>query len=92
MFASLLSRTFRWRVNPFWYLLAAFSLPVGVVAGAVVVRGPEVFDDIAAHPTMITSFLTGFAVVPLINLGEETGWMGFVQTRLENQLGALRGP
>ena len=89
---ELLSRTFRWRVSPLWYLLAAFGLPVGIVVGAVALRGPGVLHTIAADPALVTGYLAGFAVVPLINLWEETGWMGFVQTRLEDQLGALRGP
>ncbi len=87
---ELLSRTFRWRVDPVWYLLAAFGLPIAVVAGAVAVRGPGVLPYIASHPALIASYLAGFAVVPLINLWEETGWMGFVQARLESRFGALR--
>jgi membrane protease YdiL (CAAX protease family) len=82
---ALLSRTFRWRVNPVWYLVAAFGLPVLAVAGAVAVRGSAAIAD----PWAAVAFLTGLAIVPLINLWEETGWMGFVQTRLQHRHGAL---
>jgi uncharacterized protein len=82
---ALLRRTFRWRVNPVWYLVAAFGLPALAVTVAVAVRGSAAISD----PSAALAFLTGLAVVPLINLWEETGWMGFVQTRLQHRHGAL---
>jgi membrane protease YdiL (CAAX protease family) len=87
---SLLRRTFRWRVNPGWYLLAAFGLPVFAVAGATAVLGLEPLRAAIAEPVAAFAFVTGLAIVPLINLWEETGWMGFVQTRLQDRYGALR--
>ncbi len=82
---ALLRRTFRWRVHPLWYAVAAFGLPAIAVAGAVAVRGTAAIADPSGAPV----FVTGLAVVPLINLWEETGWMGFVQTRLQHRHGAL---
>lgn len=86
---ALLRRTFRWRVHPAWYLGAAFGLPVLAVAGASAVLGLDPLRAALADPVAALAFVTGLAIVPLINLWEETGWMGFVQTRLQDRHGAL---
>jgi membrane protease YdiL (CAAX protease family) len=86
---ALLRRTFRWRLNPGWYAVAALGLPVLAVAGATAVFGLDALRAGLADPAAALAFLTGLAIVPLINLWEETGWMGFVQTRLQDRHGAL---
>jgi membrane protease YdiL (CAAX protease family) len=86
---ALLRRTFRWRVNPGWYALAALGLPVLAVAGATAVLGLDALRVAFAEPAGAIAFLTGLAIVPLINLWEETGWMGLVQTRLQDRHGGL---
>jgi CAAX protease family protein len=87
---ELFSRTFRWRVHLGWYLLAGFGLPAAITVGAVAVRGTQALHDVSTHMGVIKTFLLGFLIVPLINLWEETGWMGFVQSRLETRFGQLR--
>lgn len=87
---ALLRRTFRWRVHPGWYVLAAFGLPALAVVGATAVLGLDPLRAVLADPAAAFAFVTGLAIVPLINLWEETGWMGFVQTRLQDRHGALR--
>jgi membrane protease YdiL (CAAX protease family) len=87
---ALLRRTFRWRVHPAWYLVAAFGLPLLAVVGATAVLGLDPLRAALADPAGAFAFVSGLAIVPLINLWEETGWMGFVQTRLQDRHGALR--
>jgi membrane protease YdiL (CAAX protease family) len=86
---ALLRRTFRWRVNPGWYAVAVLGLPVLAVAGATAALGLDALRVLFAQPAGAVAFLTGLAIVPLINLWEETGWMGFVQTRLQDRHGGL---
>jgi membrane protease YdiL (CAAX protease family) len=86
---ALLRRTFRWRVNPGWYAVAVLGLPVLAVAGATAALGLDALRVVFAEPAGAVAFLTGLAIVPLINLWEETGWMGFVQTRLQDRHGGL---
>ncbi len=86
---ALLRRTFRWRVHPGWYALAVLGLPALAVAGATLLGGIDPVRTAFADPGAAPAFLTGLAIVPLINLWEETGWMGFVQTRLQDRHGAL---
>jgi len=87
---QLFSQTFRWRVPPTWYLVAGFGLPLALVVSALVARGPVAWQAVADDPGVLTTYLLGFLIVPLINLWEETGWMGFVQARLEPRFGQLR--
>ena len=85
---ALLARTFRWRVRPGWYALAAFGLPLAVLLGATAFRGTEPWQVVAANPSLITAYLLALAIFPVINLWEETGWM-FVQHRLAERHGPL---
>jgi membrane protease YdiL (CAAX protease family) len=73
-----------------WYLVAGFALPAAIVSAAVAVRGPAAWEAVVSDPGLVTGYLAGLALVPLINLWEETGWMGFVQARLEQAHGPLR--
>jgi membrane protease YdiL (CAAX protease family) len=84
----LLARTFRWRVNPGWYALAAFGLPLVILLGAMAFRGLEPARIVLADPSLISGYLLALSIFPLINLWEETGWM-FVQHRLAQQRGPL---
>src|SRR5580765_2349250 len=87
---ELLRRVFRWRVAPGWYLLATAGVPVAALLAATAVSGRRPLDLVLAHPAQLLPLLTGLTVVLLINLWEETGWMGFVQARLQARRGALR--
>lgn len=86
---DLLRRVFRWRVHPGWYLLAAVGIPALALAGASVVYGTDPLRLLVAEPGLWTAYLLGLAVLPVINLWEEAGWMGFVQARLQARHGAI---
>ncbi len=86
---AFLRHVFRWRVHPGWYALAALGLPVLAVAGATAALGLDPLRFALDSPGPAVAFVTGLALVPLINLWEESGWMGFVQARLQRRHGAL---
>ena len=88
---ELFGRVFRWRVRPRWYLLALLALPVASLAASAVVLGPGVLRTLAADPGYITAYLGVLTIVPLVNLWEETAWMGVVQARLAARHGLLLG-
>jgi membrane protease YdiL (CAAX protease family) len=73
-----------------WYLIAFFGLPVVALIGISVVYG---FAPIAAlprnGPALIGYLLQVVLVAALVNLWEETGWTGFMLTRLQPRYGAL---
>lgn len=78
---DLVRRVFRWRVHPGWYVVAFLALPAAVV-GVAVAFGFE------PSTPMLAAYLAQLAVLPLVNLWEETAVMGVIQARLI----ASRGP
>ena len=87
---KLFGETFRWRVNIGHYLVALFALPLFTIATSMflgtMVLTPQ--DSLAIFQNYVTSLLSGFFI---INLWEETGWTGFVQSKLMNDKGILKG-
>ena len=87
--ARPLFRQFRhWRVHPIWYLVALL-LPIPILLAADVIwmalgRQSLVWLTV---PSAIP-FTIGAALVP--PLGEEFGWRGFAQPRLQSRTGAFR--
>ena len=78
---DLVRRIFRWRVHPAWYAVAFLVLPAAV---ALVALG---FGAELGAP-MLAAYLAQLAILPLVNLWEETAVMGVIQARLT----AARGP
>jgi membrane protease YdiL (CAAX protease family) len=79
---DLVRRIFGWRVHPAWYAVAFLVLPAAALLLAVTVFGAE------QHPAMLAAYLAQLAILPLVNLWEETAVMGVIQARLT----ASRGP
>ena len=83
------ARIVRWRVAWWWYAVA-IAVPVGMQLSAV---GANVVTGAGAPSwTQITSWYSVFAVfgLSMVNptggpLGEEPGWRGFAQTRLQGR-------
>ena len=86
--ARSLFRQFKhWRVHPIWYLVALL-LPVPILLGADVIwmaLGKQSLVWLTV-PSAVP-FAIGAALVP--PLGEEFGWRGFAQPRLQSRIGAL---
>ena len=86
--ARSLFRQFRhWRVHPIWYLIALL-LPVPILLAADVIwmaLGRQSLIWLTVPGAI--PFTIGAAVIP--PLGEEFGWRGFAQPRLQSRLGAL---
>ena len=86
---ALLGQLLHWHAAPGWYLLAALGPFALALAAAAAVAGW------AGAPAawVVVPDLTGFLVLlgPLIagSLGEELGWRGFGQARLQRRAGAL---
>ena len=78
---DLVRRIFRWRVHPGWYAVAFLVLPAAVALVAVA------FGAELSAP-LLAVYLAQLAVLPLVNLWEETAVMGVIQARLT----ASRGP
>jgi uncharacterized protein len=83
---ALVRRWFAVRRGPGWWALALLALPGLALLLAVVLWGwPERTGELLAGGLLIPLVISFL----LINLWEETGWMGFVQARLQPRLGAL---
>jgi len=88
---DLLSRLFRWRVGVHWYLIALFGLPVAMLLVAIPFLGVAPLEALAQKwGLLLTVFLPG-VVLPFLhtNLWEELGWMGFLQSTLQERRGPL---
>jgi len=84
---SLFRQIKHWRVHPIWYLIALL-LPVPILLAADVIwmalgRQSLVWLTVPGA----VPFAIGAAIVP--PLGEEFGWRGFAQPRLQRRVGAL---
>ncbi len=90
---DLLSRLFRWRVPPGWYLLALFAPPT-LLLGALVVsawwagfplRLPAIDNWVSIH------WILGFLYISALGraIGEEAGWRGYALPRLLESRGPL---
>lgn len=87
---TLASRLIRWRVGVQWYLAAVFGLLVVALAGVCAVYGVAPLLALPRQGGAFVGFLVQVALVAaLVNLWEETGWTGFMFTRLQPRYGAL---
>ena len=86
----LLSPAVHWRVHPIWYAIAILG-PIGLFLVGDLIRfllGLETPTTWLAVPSASTLlFLAGALIAG--SLGEEVGWRGFAQPRLQGGRGAL---
>ena len=84
---SLFRQFTHWRVHPIWYLVALL-LPVPILLGADVIwMALDKQSLVWLTVPSAVPFTIGAALVP--PLGEEFGWRGFAQPRLQSRIGAL---
>jgi uncharacterized protein len=79
----LVRRMFRWRIGARWWLIVLAGLPTLTMALALLLG--DHLTPVDVLPFTITQTLGFLVNLLLINLWEETGWAGFVQTRLERR-------
>lgn len=86
----LLGQLLRWRVHPLWYGLALLG-PIAVFLLAEVIHlalgGAAPRHWLALPSGFALAFLVGSLIAG--SLGEEIGWRGFAQPRLQGRYGAL---
>ena len=88
---DLASRSLRWRVRPIWYFISLLGVPAGVILVASLIYGLAPFRALVDQRALLFSlilpdFLIRFV---LLNLPEEVGWMGFLQSRLQDRRGPV---
>jgi uncharacterized protein len=87
---ALARRYLRWRVGIQWYLLAFFGLPLVAILGISTGYGLAPFQALPRQGAALISYVVQVVLVAvLINVWEETGWTGFMFTRLQPRYGAL---
>ncbi len=79
---QLVRRAFRWRVPARWWAIAALSLPV--VSFLLALALGDSFTPPSAG-TLVHEGMAMLFALAVINLAEETGWAGFLQSRLERR-------
>ena len=89
---DLLSRCLRWQVGIGWYLLAFPGLLLATLLVASVFLGTAPLEALAQKwPLFFTRFLPALLIpFALTQLGEETGWTGFMQDTLQERHAPLR--
>jgi membrane protease YdiL (CAAX protease family) len=87
---ALASRWVRWRVGVHWYLIAFFGPLAVLLAGISVVYGLAPITALPQQGSALIGYVIQVVVAAaLINIWEETGWGGFMFTRLQPRYGAL---
>lgn len=81
------SRTFRWRINIVWYLLALFLLPLGMAVfqfGLYLLLGGHTdFSNASPWYVNLVSYLMSLVPITILYGGnEEPGWRGFALPKL----------
>lgn len=79
---SLLQRSTIWRVSPIWWLVAIAALPITTVAIALLLGDTA---QMPSGPTLLAELGSSLVAFLLINIGEETAWMGFMQRRMSQR-------
>jgi deazaflavin-dependent oxidoreductase (nitroreductase family) len=92
---ELVSRMSRWRVGPRWYVLAALPFLLFLAGvGLLVVTGGDAptLDELGRYSGLPELGLPLVALLALAanGFGEEVGWRGFAQERLDRRMSVLR--
>jgi CAAX protease family protein len=90
---QFLRRYGQWRVGVRWYLIIFVGYPlVSFVFASLLVGPAPVVQGFVDHwSTLFTLYLPSLLIFPaIINWGEEPGWRGFAQTRMQAEYGVLR--
>lgn len=87
---QLLGGLIKWRVGLGYYLLALFAIPLLTILTAAITGNLHV-TKVGLMPEIISYSISLLSGAFIINLWEETGWAGFVQTKLMKQKGLLVG-
>src|SRR5215204_721190 len=88
---DLLSRCLRWRVSFRWYLIALLGLLVATLLVDSVFLGFSLLETLARRWALFFSAFLPEVLVPFvfIQLFEEAGWTGFLQSTLQERHGPL---
>jgi hypothetical protein len=86
----LLARGLQWRFEPWRYAVILLGMPAATLAVAAGLGTAAVPDDWTSFALsyLVQTVIVGFA---LGNLWEETAWTGFLQARLMDRHGLLKG-
>jgi membrane protease YdiL (CAAX protease family) len=86
-----LHRYGQWRVGWHWYLVFLVGFPALYLVPATFWMGLAPWQALVQQwSTVFTVYLPALLIFPaLINWGEEAGWRGFAQTRMQTRYGAL---
>ncbi|MFN8491287.1 MAG: CPBP family intramembrane glutamic endopeptidase [Caldilineaceae bacterium] len=87
-----LRRYVQWRVGVRWYLIILVGYPLFFLGLVSLGLGRVPVQALRTHwSTLFTLYLPALLIFPaIINWGEEAGWRGFAQTRLQSEYGALK--
>ena len=90
---DLARRSLRWRVGPQWYFVALLGLPLAVVLCASALFGLAPLHALGDKWPLLFTLVVPMLLlrIGLFNLPEEIGWMGFLQDRLQERHGPLKG-
>jgi len=82
---KLLPRYGQWRVGLVSYALAVFALPmIYLIAGSIVLGSVPLAEMRTNWTTFFSPYLIAVLIFPaFITWGEEPGWRGFAQTRMQ---------
>jgi uncharacterized protein len=88
---DLRRRTFRFRVNPGWFLVGLLLLPVTALAAALPIAGLDPIVALVTRPDVLLGALVAGALVAflLVNWWEEVAWTGFALHRLQGRIGPI---
>jgi CAAX protease family protein len=90
---DLARRSLRWRVGPQWYLVALLGLPLATLLCASALFGLAPLQALVGKWQLVFTLVVPMLLfrVVVLNLAEEIGWMGFLQDRLQEHHGPLKG-
>ncbi len=89
-FKELFSETFKWRIHIGYYAFALFAIPALTVLLAKL-TGSFLIPQAEWPSTFQNYLVAAFSNFLIINLWEETGWTGFVQSKLIDRKGLVKG-